>query len=100
MGTIQGIIVIVYRKRGRVPVWRCGMAGCAIRWKGQCGMIRIGRLVVIHLMAGITIGRCALIPIGVAVEAIDRGMRAGQREVSLIMHKHPLCTTGRMTSQA
>ena len=53
----------------------------------ELGRLVVGvvRAIVIRHMAGITIGGRALVAIGVALQAIDPGMTAGEREPGRIM---------------
>ena len=61
------------------------MAILAIGWESGCLVIRIGSVVIIRLVTGITVRRCTAIPIGVAVQAGQHCMSTGQREVRLVM---------------
>ncbi len=71
MRAVQRVIIVVNGKGGGFPAGG-GMAGGAIRRDGECGMVRIGALVVIRRMATRTIGRRTGIAGSMAVEAGGR----------------------------
>lgn len=56
--TIQGIVIIMYRKRSRLPARGSRVAHRTISWNTQCGVIRIDRLIKIGGMAARTGIRC------------------------------------------
>ena len=62
MCTVQSIIIVVYRERGRIPARCSRMAHCAIRRNAQRYVVRVGGLVKICRMTTRTsIGRIVII---------------------------------------
>ena len=76
----RGVVVV----RGRRPR-RFIMALRAVRGELRSRVVRINGAVVVGHVARIAIGRCALVPIGMAGNAIDPGMATGQGEVGVVM---------------
>ena len=62
-------------------------------------MVWICCLIVICLMAGIAICRCALITIGMTLNTIYCGMRSGKREISQAVIKSVIGTSIGMTGK-
>ena len=50
MSTLQGVIVIMNRECGRLPVGIGGMAGFTGIWDANGSMVRVDRLAIINLM--------------------------------------------------
>ena len=81
---IQLVIIVVDGECSRLPAGS-GVATCTIRRYSECGMARIGALIVIRRMATRAIGRGAGISGCVAIDAGGRLVRPGQREISIVV---------------
>jgi len=72
-----------------IEIDRQPAAGCvtlqAVMAEAVDVVIRIGHRIVITVVAGIAVGRSIVIAVGVALYAIQRNMRPGQREQCLRM---------------
>ena len=99
MRAVQRIIVVVYGKSGGLPGIG-GVTARAIRRYSQCGVARVGALVVIRRMTTRTVGGRSGVSGSMAVEAGGRQVRAGQREMRFIMVKGIVFTPRRMTGKA
>ena len=57
--------------------------------RGELGrrMVRVGGAIVVRHVAGITVGRCTLVPIGMALRTGNAGVAPGQREAGRAMIK-------------
>lgn len=76
------------------------MTGSAIRWQIQRHMARIGRGVVVRLVAGFTIRGCALVTSRMTFDTVNGDVRAGQREIGLIVIKRVLRIARRVARKA
>ncbi len=99
MGALEDVVVVVVGKRRRHPARIGGMACSAIGGEAQGLVVGIRGLVEIRGMTSRTFGRCPLVTIGVALDAIDRGMRAGQRELRGIVVERIVGAAGRVAGQ-
>ena len=100
MRTLKHVIIIVYTKGGRVPVGRRCMTRRTIRRYAERKVIRIGGLIIICRVTCVTIRRCTLKSVRMAIKAINHGVRPGQREVRGIVIKIDITLSCRMTSKA
>ena len=98
--SLEDVVVVVVGKGRRHPTRIGGMARSAIGGEAQGLVIRVHGLIVVVRMASCTFGRCPLVTIGVALDAIDRGMRAGQRELRGIVVERIVGAAGRVAGQA
>lgn len=100
MRSVEGVIIVVNIKRGRVPVWFCCMACGAFHRDGQCDVIRIEALIKIRRMARYTLGGSSGIPIRMTIQAIDHGMCAGKGEAGIVVIKTVIALSVRMAGEA
>lgn len=93
MLSVKGVVIIVDAKGCRIPSRLGSVAGGTIRCQPQYLVIGIGGIVEIHGMAGFTIRGGALIPFGMAQNAIRILVAARQGEIRIVVIKTPVGIT-------
>ena len=99
VGALQGIVGVVVRHLGRIPVGRRGVAGIALLRKPQGLVIGIGRLLEGGEVAGVAVHGGPLEAGTVAIDAGYAGMGSGQRELGGVVVEDQLVAVG-MAGQA
>ena len=100
MGSVQLIVIIVYGKRGRIPIRCCRMTGDAVCRYIERHMVRVGGLVKVCGVACTAFGRRPFKSCCMTIQAVDGDMRSCQWKVRLIMIKHAFGAARWMTRQA
>ena len=99
MGPVQGIIIIMIGKCGRIPVRIGRMTASTIYGKTQGVVIGIDRLIIISGMTGSTIRWGSCIALRVTFDAFCGRMAPSQREIGQIVIEVIFCTPGGVTGQ-
>lgn len=99
MGSIEHIEVVVLVKTRRRPAGLSGVTGSAVFRNSQSNVIRIGRLIVILLVAILANGRSSFISILMTIQAIGHQVGTGQRELAHVVIKGHFLFTGGVTGQ-
>ena len=79
--SVQDPVIVMDGEGGRTPSRRRGMAGCTVRWEVECGMVGVGRLVVIRQVASLAGVRGIVI-----VAGMTSGTVVGDGQVRSIQH--------------
>lgn len=92
--------IVVIGECRRHPVRFGSMAGGAVCREAGRNVIGIRRLIIVCLMTVNALGRRAGISRSMAADAVDDGMRTGQRECCVVMIKCHIRVAHRMTGKA